>query len=286
MKSCEEFISPESDYFVYMPSKSAQEMFFYPLQCGHFIYEAGYSLRRESYDSFLLMYIVQGELDLKLNHQNFPITAGSFVLLDCYQLHAYSCSSHCECYWCHFDGVTVRHWYDNIVSRLGNVFSVPDFHPALNKLTAIYHIFASGSQIREPLMSKYLSDLLTIFLLYTPLESDGPDYTSMAEKVIAYINENYMKPISIETLAKLADLSQYHFIRTFKKETGFTPHEYIIHTRISAAKYLLKNSQMPIKDICFNTGFSCESVFCSSFKRQVGMTPVQYRTLDHAGNSF
>lgn len=283
MKSCEAFISPESDYYVYTPSKSARKMFFYPLQCGHFIYEAGYSLRRESYDSFLLMYIVRGELELHLNDRNFSITAGSFALLDCYRLHAYSCSSICECYWCHFDSVTARHWYDNIVSRLGNVFSVPDVQPALDNLTAIYHIFASGSQVREPLISKYLSDLLTTFLLYTPLESDGPDYTGMAEKIISYINENYMKHISVETLAKLAGLSQYHFIRTFKKETGFTPHEYIIHTRILTAKYLLKNTQMPIKDICFNTGFSCESVFCSSFKRQTGMTPAQYRALASHG---
>lgn len=213
MKSCEKYVSSESDYFVYTPSKSAQEMFFYPLQCGHFIYEAGYNLRRESYDSFLLMYIVNGNLNLELYNHHLSIPAGSFALLDCYQLHAYSCDSGCECFWCHFDGVTARHWYNNIVSRLGSIFSVPDFHPALDKLVAIYDIFASGRLVREPLLSKYLTDILTVFLLYTPLEANSLSHISMAEKIITYLNEHYTENISVEKLANLADLSQYQIGR-------------------------------------------------------------------------
>ena len=81
-------------------------------------------------------------------------------------------------------------------------------------------------------------------------------------------------------LAEQAGLSQYHFIRTFKKETGFTPHEYLVNTRLATARYLLKNTRLPVKDICFNTGFSCESVFCSAFKQHQGMTPAQYRALE------
>ena len=48
----------------------------------------------------------------------------------------------------------------------------------------------------------------------------------MAEEIIAYINEHFAEKFSVEELAAQAGLSQYHFIRVFKKETGFTPHEY------------------------------------------------------------
>ena len=234
MKSKEKYVSPESDYFVYTPSKSAEQMFFYPLQCGHFIYEAGYSLCRESYDSFLIMYIQKGCLSLKFNGQTTFITAGQFVLLDCYQRHAYSSDTGYECLWCHFDGVVAKQWYANIVSRLGNVFSMLDSYPVQKKLASIYDIFASGNPVREPLMSKYLTDILTSFLLYVPLDKNKYNYVNMAEEVITYINEHFMESITIEELASVARLSPYHFIRTFKKETGFTPHEYIINSRISA----------------------------------------------------
>lgn len=278
MKSYEKYISAESEYFVYTPSKSAQEMFFYPLQCGHFIYEAGYSLFRDSYDSFLLMYIQKGKLTLRFQEQIRSASEGQFLLLDCYQPHAYSSDTGWECLWCHFDGVLARRWYTNVVSRLGTVFALPESALAAGKLSSLYDAFASGAPVKEPLMSKYLSDFLTICLLYTPAETDSHNSAAMAEETAAYINEHFSKNLTLKELADRAGLSQFHFIRIFKKETGFTPHEYLINTRIATAKYLLKNTGLSVKDICFSTGFSCESVFCSAFKKHLGITPGQYRS--------
>lgn len=278
MKSCERYVSPKSDYFVYTPSRTAREMFFYPLQCGRFFYEAGYSLCRESYDSFLLMYLASDGLTLELDGQVHTVPSGSFVLLNCYKRHAYYAVSACECLWCHFDGAAAERWYDQIVSRLGNLFSMQNSRPVLDLLTAVYDVFAGGNPVREPLLSKYLNDILTAFLLYGPAEKEISHHAGSIEKTVTYINEHYAESIPVETMAVMAGLSQYHFIRIFKKETGFTPHEYLLNTRIGAAKYLLKNTRLPIKEICLSTGFSCESVFCTSFKRHQGMTPLQYRT--------
>lgn len=280
MKSCEKFVAPESDYFIYSPSKLALDMFLYPMQCGIFSYMPGYSLTRESFDSFLLMYIQKGELDLTFEGTARCVTSGHFVLLDCYQLHAYSTSAGWECIWCHFDGITARAYYQSVVSRLGNVFSMPDAYPVLNRMTAILKIFNDGTPVQEPLLSKYLTDILTEFLLYTPLNIHSRSYTNMAEETITYINNHFKEDITVEKLADRIGLSQYHFIRTFKSETGFTPHEYLVNTRIATAKYLLKTTRMPVKEICFATGFSGENRFCSAFKRHQGMTPLQYRNLE------
>ncbi len=276
MKSCEDFVSAESDYFVYMPSVTAQTMFFYPLYTGHFFYDAGYTLHRDSYDSFLLIYILHGNLHLDFNGKKEIAGEGSFVFLDCYRPHSYHTETDCEVLWCHFDGVTARNFYNSIASRLGNVFYLTDPHPTVNKLTEIYHVFSEGKPVREALLSKYINDILTTFLLYSPISIDTSD-RPMSERVISYIGEHFAEDISINELAQVAGLSQYHFIRSFRKETGFTPHEYLINIRINTAKYLLKNSQLSIKDICYQAGFSCESVFCSTFKRQLKMTPTEYR---------
>ncbi|MBO5246539.1 MAG: helix-turn-helix transcriptional regulator [Eubacterium sp.] len=277
MKSCEEFVASTSDYYIYSPSKLAQEMFLYPLQCGLFSYLPGYDLQRDSFDSFLLMYIQKGEMDLNTDGQTYHVTANHFVLLDCYRSHAYSTSGGFECIWCHFDGITARAYYENIVSRLSNVFFMPDPYPALSKLSSILKVFDSGAVVREPLLSKYLNDILTEFMLYLPSQVKSLNYISIAEEIITYINEHFADDLRIEELAAKAGLSHFHFIRVFKKETGFTPHEYILNTRIATAQYLLKNTKLSIKDICYNTGFSSESVFCSSFKHRQGMTPSQYR---------
>ena len=57
MKSLEPHIAPSSEYFQYTPSLTAQNTFFYPICTGDFLYESGYELHRNSFDSFLLMYI-------------------------------------------------------------------------------------------------------------------------------------------------------------------------------------------------------------------------------------
>lgn len=279
MKSCEDYILPKSNYYVYSPSMNALEMFFYPLYSGHFIYEGGYYLNRDSYDSFLLMYIQKGSFTLEYEKKTIPVSAGNFVLIDCYKPHSYYSQVGCESIWCHFDGPTARAYYTNIITHLGNYFTLTDQRPILSKLTAIYDTFHTGKVVKEALISKYLTDILTSFLLESPLNTRSCNYTNTAEEIISYINEHFAEDISVDQLAQIAGLSQFHFIRIFKKETGFTPYEYIINTRLNTAKYLLKNSQLPIKNICYNTGFSCESVFCTAFKKNLGITPAKYRSL-------
>jgi AraC-like DNA-binding protein len=225
------------------------------------------------------MYIEKGSLTLEFEGHTRQIEAGSFVLIDCYKPHSYYSDQGWESIWCHFDGPTARAYYETIVSHLSNVFSLVNPYPIISKLESIYHTFLDGSVIKEPLMSKFINDILTAFLLYTPQGKNASNYLNMAQEIISYINEHFTEDISVDTLAERAGLSVYHFIRTFKKETGFTPHEYIINTRLNTAKYLLQNSKLPVKDICFNTGFSSESVFCSAFKKHLNVTPTQYRNL-------
>ena len=280
MKSCELLVSDTSEYFVYAPSRTARDLFFYPLQCGFFCYEAGYHLERESYDSFLLLYLQKGQLQLCIDGQTQTVDTDHFALIDCYHPHAYTTETGCECLWCHFDGPLARAWYENIIGHTGNVITLADTYPARKKMAAVYDVFASGSPVREPLMSKYLSDILTDFLLNTADVKKIHPYTSMVEEIITYIHEHFKDDITVGQMAALADLSPYHFLRIFKQETGFTPHEYLIHVRMSTAKYLLKNTSLSVKAICFQSGFSGESVFCTAFKRMENVTPEQYRNCD------
>ncbi len=94
---------------------------------------------------------------------------------------------------------------------------------------------------------------------------------------ISYINEHFQGDLSLEQLAAQANMSLFHFTRVFAKETGITPHQYLIKTRLSAAKYFLKSTEMSIKNIAFSTGFNSETSFCTTFKKWENVTPTQYR---------
>lgn len=275
MKSCESFVHSSSNYYNYTPSLIGKETFFYPIALGHFIYEPGYQQRRSSFDSFLLLYIRSGSMNFYIQDEAFTADADSFVLLDCYRPHEYFTDCTCDCLWIHFDGPQARSYYHLITEKLGNHFMLLDGFPAYSHMQKLYEIFARSMPIHEAELSKLLSDTLTLFLLHSS-EKDQQN-TSVFDEIRSYINESYQEDITIPYLAQLAHLSPYHFIRRFKKETGFTPHEYLLQTRIGAAKYMLMNTALPVKDICFACGFSCESIFCTAFKKMVGVSPLQYR---------
>ena len=277
MKSVEQKVSPVSDYYINSPSKAAQEMFLYPLQCGVFTYDPGYVLNRSSFDSFLLMYIQNGNMLLDFGGKQQHVPAKHFVLIDCYQPHGYSTADGAECTWLHFDGPQARNYYEFIISRLGNVFSMEDAFPALRKMNSVLRVFADNHQFREPLLSKYITDILTEFMIYNPGSGAGGSSTDAVERTLIYISEHFNEDIPVSRLAGIAGLSEYHFIRLFRQKTGYTPHEYIINRRMASVRYLLKYTKLTVKEICFNTGFSCESVFCNAFKKQHHMTPQQYR---------
>ena len=277
MKTIEQKISPVSDYYVYSPSKTAEKVFLYPMQCGLFTYEPGYTLYRNSFDSFLLMYIQRGIMELDFEGKKQTVREKRFVLIDCYEPHGYSTKDGYECLWLHFDGTMAREYYNIIVSRLGNDFSMADAFPVIRKMNAILRVFYENQTVREPLLSKYITDILTEFMIYSPENRYAHNSTEIAEKAITYINEHFIEDIPVEKLASFCGISSYHFIRVFKLETGYTPHEYTVNRRMASARYLLKNTDLPIKEICFNCGFSSESVFCNAFRKANGMTPKEYR---------
>ena len=287
MKSIESGVSPSSDYYVYAPSRTAQSMFFYPLQCGMFEYAPGYHLERSSFDSFLLMYLQKGSMTLDCGGKRQTIPEKCFALIDCYLPHGYSTASGCTCLWLHFDGVLARKYCGLITSRLGQVFSMGDDRPVLRILQGILDAFRNSRQVREPLLSRYINDMLTEFMLLQPERKQAALDDSAVNRAIGHMNEHFVESVTVQTLASTAGLSPCHFIRVFRQKTGYTPHEYLVNLRMASARYLLKYTTLSVKEICFNTGFASESVFCNAFRKQHQLSPQQYRLsgAEHADNA-
>lgn len=88
-----------------------------------------------------------------------------------------------------------------------------------------------------------------------------------------YINDHLDQELSLEELAAIAQLSPYHFCRSFKRSTGFTPHQYVIRQRVERAKLLLKDRKMGIAEVAIACGFTHQSHLHRHFKCLTGVTP-------------
>lgn len=277
MYSQELKVLPKSDYYVYAPSAIATKLYLYPTITGYFYYEPGYHIKRNRFDSFLIMYIAAGSCEVTVPNHCFTAKAGQFVLIDCYQPHGYGSEESWEALWLHFDGTLAKDYYEEIYSIHGNLFTPEDSQTMIYYLQKIYNIFKTSSAIFEGKLSAYITDLLNIFLISSVEKKKKTFYTDTIAVAKSYINEHFQSELTLDILAEKTNMSPFHFTRVFSKETGFTPHQYLIKTRLSAAKFLLNSSEMSIKDIAFSTGFNSESNFCTTFKKWESITPSQYR---------
>lgn len=139
--------------------------------------------------------------------------------------------------------------------------------------------FASGRIFGESLAIALAARLVTCYssnTLATSRNSDGLP-TWRLRRVTDFIEENLDTELSLADIAEVAGFSEFHFSRLFKSRTGLTPHRYVIQRRINKAKELLKHSQMSIKEISANLGFSDQAHFTTVFKNIAGTTPKQFR---------
>ena len=97
------------------------------------------------------------------------------------------------------------------------------------------------------------------------------------QRVKDLIETNPGADLTIETLAKEACLSPFHFARAFKAATGMAPHRYLSNRRIEKAKSWISEGQLSLAEIAFRCGFSSQASFAKWFKRLVGATPGAYR---------
>ncbi|MEO1969151.1 MAG: helix-turn-helix transcriptional regulator [Sphingomonadaceae bacterium] len=86
----------------------------------------------------------------------------------------------------------------------------------------------------------------------------------------------------IKRLASVSGVSKAHFARSFKKAFGVPPHRYLLTRRIERAKALLRDSELPIIDIAFQTGWSSLGTFGRTFQDITGESPTEMRIREQA----
>lgn len=96
-------------------------------------------------------------------------------------------------------------------------------------------------------------------------------------RVTEFIEENLERDLTLAEIAGIAELSPFHFTRSFKQATGSTPIQFLTQRRIDLAKRLLVESEAPIVEIGLRAGFKNQSHFTTLFRKVTAMTPRAYR---------
>ena len=92
-----------------------------------------------------------------------------------------------------------------------------------------------------------------------------------------FMDENFDQGITVSEAAAYVFLSQGYFTRAFRDETGISPMNYLMKKRIEKACKLLQNNEIKVSAISLQSGFSSPQRFNVAFRKQMGMTPMEYR---------
>jgi len=110
-------------------------------------------------------------------------------------------------------------------------------------------------------------------------ESGSRGYGGKLQPAIRYIRENYADKDAMreEQIAGVCGMSTSHFRAVFKGETGMSVRDFILHTRLAGAAYLLRSTDKSVLQIALESGFGQASCFNRMFLRHFGVTPTAFR---------
>jgi AraC-like DNA-binding protein len=94
----------------------------------------------------------------------------------------------------------------------------------------------------------------------------------------AVMDTCFADALDVHTLARVALMSRAHFTREFHRQVGAPPHRYLMRRRMEQAAMLLRESDLPVNEICRRVGLRSVGSFTTRFKTVFGCSPAAYRT--------
>jgi len=104
-----------------------------------------------------------------------------------------------------------------------------------------------------------------------------PQDRRRAVETALWIDAHAQQPVNLESTAREAGLSPFHFLRMFSSVLGVTPHQYLVRSRLRRAARLLAGDDRPISEVAFDAGFADLSNFVRTFHRAAGVSPRGFR---------
>ena len=278
------FVSDEAYGKVIMnscvPTVKAKKYLSYFLSAGwHKCNSFYYQKYKDGIEGSLMLLTVGGEGELKLSDRKIRLKTGSVALIPpkTYMEYFTSGDAEWEFYWINIYGVGAENLVRLIVEEnKGVVFSNQSLDIEMLLRELIYSE-NDDKQIFELKVSDKINKLLHVTAKNIVNKASDRVKENTTSRILSYIEKNYNKEITLGMISKKFYISENQLIRNIRKETGFTPYEYLKRYRLTRACELLQVTDKSVEEIGIMAGFSNVSNFIYQFRCMYGITPLRYR---------
>lgn len=277
----EKGVTVEKGIFFNSPGDLTHKIGFYPMFGGEYKATYPYKVQRNFMDSFLLIFVKDGQMRFHFRNKIF-YAENQIVLLDCKEQNYYSVTDESDFYFLHFNSPFMQQIFDNITQN-----NIPVFSPYENieeLFVKIFHLIATNTEGQN---DSYLSDLIYSLVCDMTLKrrnnviNNSSDFHSVPNYItnaISYMEKNCNQKIKVSNVAYNCSTSPSQLSRDFKKYTGTSIHSYLLEIRIKKAKSLLvEDITMPLEKVAVSCGFTDASHLYKKIKENTGMSPGKFR---------
>lgn len=246
------------------------------------------------HEDIQFIYVLEGEIEVVTLENRTTLHKGNGIFINKNIVHLVDKVEACHYNSFIFPDYFLRFYVgspaEQIVSQIIGREDFPVFPiPNINENLSVLHTLKKLSSLEQNKTSLYpyevLSTLSTLWLEFYRvvhiLEKENHKKNSQISNRMAiflqYIESHYKENVTLEMLAKSANVSKSECLRCFKSTLQTTPYKYLIEYRLSKAAELLKNTDMLIENIASDVGFTHISHFGKCFRQKTGFSPREYR---------
>lgn len=233
---------------------------------------------------YQLIYITAGKGKLWMNDVQYEIHTGTIIFIMPGQKHYYCPDENTgwEEHFIGFDGETAQQIISTNFSDDRNIFKI-----GVNlEMIQLYEEALRTIQNDDPMLQFRLSGIVMHMLGLISYEQANQlnfigNHQQVANAAKRLMNEQISGQISPEEIAQKLQLSYSGFRTIFKLQTGLSPARYYKLLKIQKAKQYLDETKMPVHTIAKLLNYSSSNSFMISFKKNTGLSPLEYRNIPH-----
>ncbi len=281
MKSCSYgTIDSEKSFGLDFCNRKSEELPLTVNCAGYYCAKSEFSTDKvEGRLDWYLLIVTKGELCVRLPDCDVSASVGDAVVFPprlryCY---AGSAKKQTEYLWVHFTGSFVS----NVLADFGIGANEPTIFKVkvLTEVKRLFERLFDSIVPRDGIMQHRLGAILYDIIVLTCGEASAEDKGTQKplSKSIHYIHNTFDSRITVPDLAKMENLSVSRYNTLFRNVTGTNPTGYILNLRIHTACDLLQNTDLSVSRVASAIGYEDTRLFGKLFKREVGVTPSEYR---------
>lgn len=233
--------------------------------------------RKNGINEYIFIYCLEGEGWIKINGKTINLTPNTGFIIPTNTAHKYGSALNdaWSIYWIHFKGEYASTFYERFSVLNEQSIKIP-FDPSkiriLSEIIKLLQFDLTNENIE--LIHFKLMTFLSSLCYSNRIDFQTEDKISLS---ITFMKNNLTISLTIDQLANQANYSVSRYSEIFKQKTGYSPIQYFIRLKIQKSCEFLYYANLNIKEICREVGFDDPYYFSRMFKKQIGISPMQYK---------